>query len=106
VTAAGELGRMRDARRGVMAAYGRVRRSGLATYWLGLVYAVVLFGGGIAGLALGHRNTGTIGLILGGFCLLAGLRDLLRRRRAPNGRAPGNPPVAAGRTPASGSGHY
>jgi hypothetical protein len=80
---------MRDARHDGAAGYRRVRLTGLRTYWLGVAFAVVLFGGGIAGLSLGHPATGTIGLILGGIVLLAGLRDQLRPRR----------PARAGRTP-------
>ena len=54
----------------------------LETYWLGFVFAVVLFGGGIAGLALGHDYTGGAGVFLGGICLLAGMRDWFRHRHA------------------------
>jgi hypothetical protein len=54
----------------------------LETYWLGFVFAVVLFGGGIAGLALGHDYTGGAGVFLGGICLLAGMRDWFRHRQA------------------------
>lgn len=39
-------------------------------------------GGGIAGLALGHPDTGAAGLVLGGGCLLAGVPGLRRRWQA------------------------
>jgi hypothetical protein len=66
---------------------GRLERSlprlkRLGTYWAAFVYAAALVGGGIAGLALGHRTDGTLGVVFGGVCLLAGARDLARHWRA------------------------
>jgi hypothetical protein len=78
----GEAGPGRPAR-----SLPRLKR--LGTYWAAFAYATVLVGGGIAGLALGYRTTGTIAVIFGGVCLLAGARDLARHWRA----------VSEGRTP-------
>jgi hypothetical protein len=78
---------MSYSRPGAEARPGRLERSvprlkRLGTYWAAFVYAVVLVGGGIARLALGHRTDGTLAVVLGGICLLAGTRDLARRWRA------------------------
>ena len=85
---------MRYSRSGAEARPGRLERSlprlkRLGTYWTAFVYAAVLVGGGIARLALGHHTDGTLAVALGGICLLAGARDLTRRRRA----------IREGRTP-------
>jgi hypothetical protein len=66
---------------------GRLERSlprlkSLGTYWAAFVYAAVLVGGGIARLALGHRTDGTLAVVFGGICMLAGARDLARHWRA------------------------
>ncbi|HEY3955718.1 MAG TPA: hypothetical protein VGM53_20300 [Streptosporangiaceae bacterium] len=88
----GSLSRMRYSRRdsGTESSpkrYARLRRGG--TYWTGLVFAVVLFGVGIAGLVFGHRYAGGFGVLVGGVGLLAGARDWSRRRYAARpGRIP------------------
>jgi hypothetical protein len=63
-------------------AKGSVRLKRLHTYWLGFVFAGVLLGGGLAGMALGHDSAGGAGVALGGICLLAGVRDWFRHRHA------------------------
>ncbi|HEY6492435.1 MAG TPA: hypothetical protein VIZ43_04120 [Trebonia sp.] len=72
---------MGKARHDVEPVTDHLPRQWLRAYWPALPVGLVLFGGGIAALVLGH-DTGAPGAAIGAACLLIALRNWIWRMRA------------------------